>query len=96
MSARCCVAKAGTHQTKAVVESGVAIERSFHPFDREGTVTESWQECATVVLTQNPDENWSGVSFGKDGELISCSYFPMNCVDDCSEGLGHLNFTWKP
>jgi len=45
-----------------------------------------YDECASDVLTQDPDENFITLTFDQEGFLQTCTYFPKNCADDCSFG----------
>jgi hypothetical protein len=51
------------------------------------TMDALYDECLTKTLCQDPSENYLYVSVDARGLLIECGNFPMNCADDCYEGL---------
>jgi hypothetical protein len=51
------------------------------------TIDEIYEVCRDEVLTQNPEENEFFLSFHPDGILENCLYRPLDCADDCNEGV---------
>ena len=49
-------------------------------------VEELYKQCRTEVLTQDEDENFMSFSLDSRGLLQACTYFPIQCADDCSRG----------
>ena len=54
---------------------------------RVATIDDLYEECRTEVLTQSEDENFISLAFDDAGLLQTCTYFPLNCADDCTFGV---------
>ncbi len=77
-------------------ENGVLVDS----FDEQGAevgsnegakpvhnIDELYEICRDEVLTQDPDSNYFYLTFRDDGVLELCSHVPIDCADDCSEGV---------
>ncbi len=72
------------------VGADVGTHADGHPALRlEGLYT----ECANVILPGAAEGDDVTLSMDTDGVLKSCSYWPANCQDDCSEGFS-IALTW--
>jgi hypothetical protein len=45
-----------------------------------------YEGCEHLLKTHSETENHIGLSFGADGLLAECWYFPKNCADECRRG----------
>ncbi|HWN71912.1 MAG TPA: hypothetical protein VNM90_29940 [Haliangium sp.] len=50
-------------------------------------VDELYQICRDDVLSQDPEKNQIILTFHEDGILETCVYVPLDCADDCDEGV---------
>ena len=55
------------------------------------TVDALYDQCASQVLTQDPDRNDFVIGYDDAGILQACFYIPRGCQDDCSFGVGVSN-----
>lgn len=57
------------------------------------TMDALYDECLSTVLCQDPHDNWIYVAIDARGLLLECGFVPMNCYDDCYQGIGPLILT---
>lgn len=57
-------------------------EEGAKPITLDGIYT----DCKTNILTANEEDNYIVFLAENDTLLSVCSYFPENCLDDCSIG----------
>lgn len=58
------------------------------------TIDDLYEICGADVLTIDPDQNTITWQTYPDGLLQICSYFPINCADDCSTGVNIGELVW--
>jgi hypothetical protein len=46
-----------------------------------------YEQCRTEVLTQDPAANFIDFALDERGLLKTCTYVPMGCADDCTQGV---------
>jgi hypothetical protein len=52
-----------------------------------------YEQCLNEVLCQDPRANQLFLQIDARGLLVECGYVPVNCNDDCYQGLGPLLLT---
>ncbi len=50
-------------------------------------IEDLYEECSENVLTESTEDNHIYIDFFDSGLLKTCSYFPNQCADDCSQGV---------
>ena len=51
------------------------------------TIDELYDECADILKTKPPTQNYITFQLFGDNLLSKCEFFPKDCADDCSEGV---------
>jgi hypothetical protein len=71
--------------TTNTTRTGNALDDpSCHP---AVTMDALYEECLTKTLCQDPRENRLYLHIDARGLLVQCGFFPVNCADDCYQGL---------
>lgn len=79
----------GTSWTETGADVG-SHSSACHP---AATAEALYDECLTHVLCQDPRTNYINLHVDARGLLAECEFFPINCADDCYQGIEPIAIT---